>query len=153
MVTNYSAVIPEAMIRDRARRTLNYNVKELSEEEIKEIWVNERPDEGTEPDESFINSHKYSYNSVSLGGGRWNYTGIVEAIVRDKYSADNMEAITNNMNAITSEFFNVLVTEGIVAAIKYLVDSRNDEDSTAFKEMQEWRKMAKTVARSIFNLK
>ena len=151
MITNYSAEYPEVMIRDKARRQLNYNVRELSLEEIKELWASERPDEGGEPDNWYIKEHRYAYNSVSLGGGRWNYSGIVEAIVRDKYSADSMEAITNNMNAITSEFFNVLVTEGIVAAIKYLVDSKDDEDATAFKEMQEWRRLAKETARKILN--
>lgn len=149
MITNYSAEYPEVMIRDRAKRTLNYNVRELSLEEIKEIWASERPNEGIKPDDWYIKEHRYAYNSVSLGAGRWNYSGIVEAIVRDKYTADAMEAITNNMNAITSEFFNVLVTKGIVDAIKYLVESKNDEDATAFKEMQEWRRMAKKTARNL----
>lgn len=151
METNYSSTIPDVMIRDRARRKFNYNVRELSLEEITEIWTKEHPDEGGAPDEWFIKEHKYAYNTVTLGAARWTYSGLVEAVVRDKYSADQMEAITNNMNAITSEFFNVLVTSGIVAAIKYLVDSRDDEDTTAFKEMQEWRALAKREAKKVFN--
>lgn len=152
MITHYSATIPETSTRQGARRTLNYNVVEMSLDDIKALWHTEGHEEGTEPDEWFIQEHKYRYNSVTIGGARWTYQGIVEAIIRDKYTADEMEAIVNNMNAITSGFFNALVTDGIVSAIKYLVDSRDSEETTTFKEMQEWRAFAKKTARELFKL-
>lgn len=151
MITNYSREIPQTMVRDRAKRTLNYNVREMTLDEIKELWNQERPDEGTEPDEWYIEEHKYAYNSVTVGGARWHYSGIVEAIIRDKYSADEMEAITNNMTVIVSGFFEELVTHGIVAATKYLIESLNSENTANFKAMQEWRAFAKKTAKELFN--
>jgi hypothetical protein len=147
MEIKYSSEVPSKVERNGVRRTLNYNVRETTQEEIQELWERQG-NEGT-PDNGFILSHKYAYNSVSIGMGRWNYQGIVEAIIRDKYTADEMEAIINNMNAITAEFFNVLVTDGILSATKYLLDSINDENTKNFKEMQEWRINAKKIAKEI----
>lgn len=147
MEIKYSSEVPNKVERNGVRRTLNYNVRETTQEEIQELWERQG-NEGT-PDNGFILSYKYAYNSVSIGMGRWNYQGIVEAIIRDKYTADEMEAITNNMNAVTGEFFNVLVTDGILSATKYLLDSINDENTKNFKEMQEWRFNAKKIAKEI----
>lgn len=152
MNTNYSREIPQTMVRDRARRTLNYNVRELTLEEIKELWNQERPDEGTEPNEWYIDEHKYAYNSVTIGGARWNYSGIVEAIIRDKYSADEMEAITNNLNNVVHEFFTALVSFNLGQAIKIIKEFRTDEDVAAFTAMQEWRILAKRTARNLLKL-
>lgn len=126
---------------------MNYNVRELSDEEIKELWERE-PQEGT-PYDYFAKEHKYAYNSVTMGSARWSYSDIVEAIIREKYTSDQMEAITNNMNVVVAEFFNVLVTDGIMDAIKYLVGSINDDNTANFKDMQEWRNLAKREARSV----
>ena len=84
-----------------------------------------------------------------MGGARWSYNNIVEAIIRDKYSADEMEAITNNMNAVTAEFFNTLISDGIISATKFLVENIKNEETVRFKEMQEWRALAKKTAREI----
>jgi hypothetical protein len=81
--------------------------------------------------------------------GQWSRDGIINAIIRDKYRIDEMEAITNNMAAINAVFMQTLVTDGIVAATKYLKDSINDANTARFKEMQEWRAMAKKVASEI----
>jgi hypothetical protein len=148
MEIKYSSEVPSKVERNGVRRTLNYNVRETTQEEIQELW--ERQGSDGEPDNGFKLSHKYVYNAVSIGGARWNYQGVVEAIVRDKYTADEMEAITNNMNAVTGEFFNVLVTDGIIKATKYLVDSINSENTANFTEMQAWRAMAKRTAKEIF---
>jgi hypothetical protein len=148
MEIKYSSEVPSKVERNGVRRTLNYNVRETTQEEIQELWERQG-NEGT-PDNGFILSYKYAYNTVSIGGARWNYQGIVEAIIRDKYTADEMEAITNNMNAITGEFFNVLVTDGIIKATKYLVDSINSENTANFTEMQAWRAMDKRTAKEIF---
>jgi nitrogenase subunit NifH len=80
---------------------------------------------------------------------QWTRDGIINAIIRDKYRQDEMEAITNNMAAINAVFMQTLVTDGIIAATKYLKDSINDDNTARFKEMQEWRKMAKEIAGSI----
>ena len=142
-------MLPENVTREGTRRTLNYNVRELSEKELKELWEKETNKDDVSYD-SFARQHKYAYYSLSIGNGRWGYSGVVEAIIRDKYSADQMEAITNNMNAITGEFFNVLVTDGIIKATKYLKDSINSENTANFTEMQAWRAMAKRTAKEIF---
>lgn len=151
METKYSAEIPEKVTRKGTRRTFNYSIRETTEEEILELWnqSGRSEEEGDTPPQYFKDEHKYTYHSVTIPMGKWSYGGVVEAIIRDKYTTDEMEAITNNMNAIVGEFFNVLVTEGIIGATKYLLDSRDDANTDAFKEMQEWRVMAKKEARSV----
>lgn len=150
METKYSGEYPERVVRERTRRTLNYNVHELSDDEIKELWDKEENHET--PYEYFANQHKYSYNSLTMGSARWSYSEIVESIIRDKYSADQMEAINNNMAAINAVFMQTLVTGGIVEAIKFLRESADAADADAFKEMQEWRALAKREARDVLKL-
>ena len=119
---------------------------------MKQLWDEHRgsmEDMPEEPDEWFRSEHKYGYYSVEVPMGQWTRDGIINAIIRDKYRIDEMEAITNNMAAITAVFMQTLVTDGIVAATKYLKESVNDDNTKRFKEMQEWRAMAKEVARSI----
>lgn len=144
-----SAEYPERTKRVGARRILNYNIRELTESEIKELWDKEKNQDISY--DYFVSQHKYIYNTLTIGGARWSYNNVVEAIIRDKYSADEMEAITNNMNAVVSEFFSILITDGIIKATKYLVDNVDDEKMKQFKEMQEWRAFAKKTAKEIFN--
>lgn len=69
-----------------------------------------------------------------IGAFRWdfvkvnnlNYGEIVDALIRRKYPNDKMQAIMNN----------------------YLMD-QTDEHIAEFLEMQEWRKFAKSYAKSI----
>ena len=150
----YSKEIPQ--LTDRVGRVMrvNYGVWELTEEEILALWLEEIKDKEGEqetPDEWFKQEHRYSYYATDVLIGKWNYNGVVEAIIRDKYSQSEMEAITNNMAAITAVFMQTLVSEGIIAATKYLKDSIDDDNTARFKEMQEWRKMAKDTAKNIFN--
>lgn len=156
MEQKFSAEYPQKSERIGNRRWLNYMVQETPMEEIERQWRIQRGEvEGENigsPDEGFINEHKYMYYSVGIALGRWNYGGIVEAIIRDRYSSDEMEAITNNMNAIVGEFFNVLVTEGILGATKYLLESIHEENSENFKQMQEWRALAKKEARNVLKM-
>ena len=123
---------------------------ELSDDEIKELWDKEENKET--PYEYFASQHKYAYNSLTMGSARWSYSEIVESIIREKYTNDQMEAITNNMNVVVAEFFNVLVTDGLMDAIKYLVTSIKDDNMNNFKEMQEWRALAKREARDVLKL-
>lgn len=76
--------------------------------------------------------YNYSYYSVSVPLVHWNYDGIVNAIVTDKYPADRMQAVQNN----------------------YLLATREDgtEAIEEFLEMQEWRAMAKAVAHEVLKL-
>ncbi len=55
------------------------------------------------------------------------YERIVSAIVNDGYSTDEMQAIINN----------------------HLLDSGNEDTEAEFQAMQEWRTLAKTVAREV----
>lgn len=152
MEIRYSAKEPAQLQKVEARIEINYGVKELTLEEIQALWEKEHGSESTEPNQEYIDSHRYSYNVTKIGNGRFNYSGIVEAIIRDKYTADKIEAITNNMMSIISGFFSVLVSSGIVSAIKYLVDSKDSGNSEAFKEMQEWRALAKQTARALLKM-
>lgn len=150
MELNYSAEVPEKVILMGARRKLNYNVRELSESDLSELW--EKEENKDVPFAYFAKEHKYVYNSIVIGGAQWNYGGIVNAIVREKYSIDEMEAITNNMAAINAVFMQTLVSGGIVDAIKYLKESADSDDTAAFKEMQEWRALAKREAKGVLKL-
>lgn len=105
------------------------------------LLLGEREDE--------MGQREYEYISVEVFP--LTYDNIVSAIIRGKYTADEMEAITNNMTATVGEFLNVLVGEGIVKATKYLVDNIDSDKTKAFKEMQEWRRMAKDKAKEIIN--
>lgn len=148
MEIKYSAEYPERTKREGAKRILNYNIRELTVSELKELWGKEENQDI--PYDYFASQHKYAYNTLTMGGARWSYNNIVEAIIRDKYSVDEMEAITNNMNAVTAEFFNTLIGDGIISATKFLVENIKNEETIRFKEMQEWRALAKKEAKGIF---
>lgn len=61
-----------------------------------------------------------STNNVEVGN-------IIEFIIREKYSASQVEAIVNN----------------------YLSDTTNEEYLKEFNDMQEWRKQAKSIAKKV----
>ena len=124
-------------------------------DEIVREWESQRggmEGEGSSPDDAFIKEHKWMYNVVRVPMGQWNYGGIVNAIVRDKYASDEMESITNNMNVIVAEFFEHLVADGILSATKYLMGSINTENTENFAAMQKWRSMAKAEARQVLKM-
>ena len=52
---------------------------------------------------------------------------IIESIIRERYSASQVEAIVNN----------------------YLSDTTNEEYLKEFNDMQEWRKQAKSIAKKV----
>lgn len=151
MEIKYSSQIPPRIEGGGVKRTLNYNIRELTESELLELWERESIREDMNY-ESWKLEHKYSYSSVTIGNARWTYSGVVEAIIREKYTIDEMEAITNNMAAVTAVFLQTLVSEGIIEATKYLRDSIDDDNSTIFKEMQEWRALAKREAKGLFSM-
>lgn len=148
----YSNTIPKNADYTSTSIKMRYNLYEVEQGEIQSLWdymVNGMVDMPQSPDEGFKEAHKYAYYQVEIPMGQWTRDGIINAIIRDKYRIDEMEAITNNMAAINAVFMQTLVTDGIVAATKYLKDSINDANTARFKEMQEWRAMAKKVASEI----
>ena len=152
MEKKYSAEVPQQIVNTAPKGILNHGVYEVSEEEMKKLWDEHRgsmEDAPEEPEEWFRTEHKYGYYATEVPMGQWSRDGVVNAIIRDKYRIDEMEAITNNMAAITAVFMQTLVSDGIIAATKYLKDSINDDNTKRFKEMQEWRAMAKKVASEI----
>ena len=151
MENNYSNTQPTKVERIRNGYKLNYNIRETTEEELLDLWQSSsRSEEGDVPTEDFKRENKYVYHSINVPMGQWSYGGVVNAIIRDKYRSDEMEAITNNMAAVNALFMQTLVTEGIVGAIQYLRESYDKENAEVFKQMQEWRAMAKKEAKSIF---
>lgn len=151
MEKKFSSEVPEKVERNGSIRVLNYDVREATEVEILEEWKNSSMSgQGDVPTSDFVSSHKYVYYSVRVPMAQWSYGGIVNAIVREKYSIDEMEAITNNMAAINAVFMQTLVSGGIVEAIKFLRESADAADTETFREMQEWRAMAKKEAKAVF---
>ena len=67
----------------------------------------------------------YKWEQVNVPIEKWNYSGIVDALVQHKYPIDKMQAVINN----------------------YLLEPENEEFVTAFNEMQSWRKEAKEIAK------
>lgn len=67
------------------------------------------------------NGYLYEYVIVKLGN--WNYSGIVSAIVRSRYSQDDVEAI--------------------------ILNAGDEEHKGKYEELQEWRKFAKQLAKSV----
>lgn len=68
---------------------------------------------------------KFSYLQVELMPAQMNKPAIVNAVIRAKYEQPDMEAIQNN----------------------YMLNPADEEASADFFEMQEWRKMAKAIAK------
>ena len=155
MENKYSSERPLKVERVKRGYTLNYNVKETSEEELLDLWLSSgrSETEGEQPTDDFKRENKYVYNSVYVAMGQWKYDGLVNAIIRDKYRSDEMEAITNNMAAINAVFMQTLVSGGIVEAIQFLKESAKHSDAEGFRLMQEWRALAKKEAKEVFNIK
>lgn len=152
MEKKFNSEQPQKVVYKAPKYILNYGIYQLEESELQEMWEKHQELAGDIPsaiDEYFRDNHRYGYYQVEIPMGQWTRDGIINAIIRDKYRQDEMEAITNNMAAVTGVFFETLVSEGIVAATKYLLSSINDENSERFKEMQEWRAMAKKIASEI----
>lgn len=89
------------------QRTVNFNVRELTE-----------------------GPYKYGWQSVTLEPGVWNYGPIVSAIINLEYPADKMQAVVNN----------------------YLADQDDPEAAGEMLDMQQWRALAKKVAKDVLAL-
>jgi hypothetical protein len=71
------------------------------------------------------NGELYVYDQVEIEFNKWNYSGVVDALIQYKYPIDKMQAVINN----------------------YLLEPENLEYVTVFNEMQAWRKEAKEIAK------
>ena len=67
----------------------------------------------------------WEYDRVIIPAGKWNYSGVVDALVQYKYPIDKMQAVINN----------------------YLLDSNDAYAIEEFNKMQAWRKEAKEIAK------
>lgn len=90
-----------------------------------------------------IRVEKDGDSTVELETGVWNYGAIVSALVRAKYSADDIEAITNNNIALLT-----MPSEVSSAAS----EEDREEKLAEFKEMQEWRSKCKKRAKELLTI-
>ena len=67
----------------------------------------------------------FVYEQVEIPAGRWEYSGVVDALVQFKYPIDKMQAVINN----------------------YLLDPNDEYAISEFNAMQAWRKEAKEIAK------
>ena len=67
----------------------------------------------------------YQYEPIVVEYGRWDYGGIIDALVTYKYPNDKMQSVINN----------------------YLLDPNDEQIIKEFNEMQAWRKEAKQIAK------
>jgi hypothetical protein len=67
----------------------------------------------------------YKWEQVNVPTDKWNYSGIVDALVQYKYPIDKMQAVINN----------------------YLLDPEDAYAGDEFNKMQAWRKEAKEIAK------
>lgn len=82
-------------------------------------------------------------STVELETGVWNYGAIVSALVRAKYSADDIEAITNNNIALLT----------MPSAVSSAASEEDREEKLAeFRKMQEWRSKCKERARELISI-
>lgn len=66
----------------------------------------------------------YTYETIRINRSEFNYSGLVSAIIRSRYSADNVEAIVLN-------------------------GTDTEEHSAEYEALQAWRNHAKEVAKAV----
>ena len=67
----------------------------------------------------------FEWGSVEMPQTKWDYSGVVDALVSHKYPIDKMQAVINN----------------------YLLDPEDAYAIDEFNKMQAWRKEAKEIAK------
>ena len=138
MEKNYSNERPQLYTRDAGNehtRTINFGIEEHQDDE-----------------------NRFSFYSVKVKVGDWDYSGIVNAIVTAEYPAEMMQAIMNNYHQETdlAKLIDLLRTTQNFNKLRSAMNdwlSRRDQDIVKeYEEMQAWRKMAKETAREVFKL-
>lgn len=103
MEKNYSNERPQLYTRDAGNehtRTINFGTEEHQDDE-----------------------NRFSFYSVKVKVGDWDYSGIVNAIVSAEYPADRMQAVINNF-----------------------MQNLSSDSEQEFEDMQAWRNLAKKTA-------
>ena len=67
----------------------------------------------------------YAYDTIQMENSKFDYAGVVDALVQYKYPIDKMQAVINN----------------------YLLDPNDAYAIDEFNKMQAWRKEAKEIAK------
>ena len=73
---------------------------------------------------------------LTLPTGVWNYGAIVSALVRSKYSENDVEAIINNNIAL-------------IATPSSISEEDGQQKLSEFQEMQQWREKCKARAKEL----
>lgn len=106
---NYSDIEPQFVTCERnlGRNvyTINFDVKKLTKKEA-------------------TDGQKYKYHTITLPAGQYDRNTVISAIICQRYSNDEMQAIINN----------------------YLLDEADSDALQEFTTMQEYRKFAKQLA-------
>ena len=135
MEKNYANERPPLYSRDTGgehTRTINFGVEENQD-----------------------NDNRFSFYSVKIRVGDWNYSGIVNSIVAAEYPADRLQAITNNYMQETdlAKLIDLLRTtqnfNKLRSAMANWLSSRDENIVKEYDAMQEWRNLAKATAHEI----
>lgn len=113
MEKNYSNERPQLYTRDAGNehtRTINFGIEEHPGDE-----------------------NRFSFYSVKVKVGQWDYDGIVNAIVSAEYPADRMQAIQNNF----------------LRALRGDAGAKSGDYLEEFNDMQNWRDLAKATAHEV----
>lgn len=106
---NYSDIEPQFVTCERnlGRNvyTINFGVVKLTKKEQ-------------------ADGQKYKYHSITLPAGQYDRSTVISAIICQRYTNDEMQAIINN----------------------YLLDNTDEEAIQEFNAMQEYRRFAKRTA-------
>lgn len=90
--------------------------------------------------------------------GKWDYDGIVNALISAEYPNDRMQAVLDNYLQETdlSKLIGILSTaQNFNKLRKQMEDwlAERDQDIVReYEKMQEWRAMAKRVAKDVLNV-
>ncbi len=111
------------------------------EGEILRVWFDikeaEMPKESDQPEGMTITEPQYVCQNVDVKGG--SYGDIVSAIINDRYSADEVQALQANYMEAKD-------------AGSDISDEKRYEYLEEFETFQQWRKKAKEVAKEVLNL-
>lgn len=80
----------------------------------------------------------YGWLRITLPVGVWDYGSIVSALVRSKYSEDEVEAIISNNIAL-------------IATPSAVSDEEGQEKLSEFQQFQEWREQCKQRAKELMS--
>ena len=100
----------------------------------------------------------YSYYSVTVPIARWDYDNIVSYIITAEYPNDRMQAVINNYHQETdlATLIDLLRTtqnfNKLRSAMAEWLSSRDKDIVAEYETMQQWRAMAKEVAKEILDL-